>query len=121
MTPLLADENIDVEIVERLRGAGFDVWWVAESAPSTPDPDVLTIGHDLRRTLVTFDVGIGPHSFRRRTNPPSIIILRLKPRNRLELLARFDLAWPLAIDALLPGLLVTATATRVRTHRLPTP
>ena len=121
MTPLLADENVDVDIVERLRDASFDVWWVAESAPSTPDPDVLTLGHDMRRTLVTFDVGIGPQSFRRVTNPPSIIVLRLRPRNRSELLARFDLAWPLAIDVLRPGLLVTATASRVRTHRLPAP
>jgi predicted nuclease of predicted toxin-antitoxin system len=119
MTSLLADENIDRAIVDRLREKAFDVWWVAESAPATPDPDVLTLGHELGRLLITFDVGIGPQAFRRRNNPPSIVILRLRSRNRSELLARFELAWPLALDAVRPGLLVTAYPTRTRSHRLP--
>ena len=38
---ILADENIDRGIVERLRQDGHAVEWIAELSPSVPDEDVL--------------------------------------------------------------------------------
>jgi hypothetical protein len=40
---LLANENIPRFAVEALRGAGHDVAWIVERAPSVADEDVLAL------------------------------------------------------------------------------
>ncbi len=48
---LLADENIDVQVGEALRQAGFDVLSIAETAPGKPDHDVYVWVNQENRIL----------------------------------------------------------------------
>jgi hypothetical protein len=41
----VADENLDRQIVERLRQDGHEVWYVAEMDPGVSDQDVLTFAN----------------------------------------------------------------------------
>lgn len=52
---LLADENIDRPIVEKLRDSGIDVLYVDEKSKGISDNEVLNIAEDEDRILITFD------------------------------------------------------------------
>ncbi|MBC8327259.1 MAG: DUF5615 family PIN-like protein [Planctomycetes bacterium] len=45
---LVADENVDKPIVDALRAAGHEVWYVAEQAPGITDEAVIaaSVGRD---------------------------------------------------------------------------
>jgi hypothetical protein len=40
---ILADENMDGEIVSWLRNAGHDVLWIVEHLPGMPDAEIATL------------------------------------------------------------------------------
>lgn len=73
----LADENIDREIVERLRRDGFDVVWIAELAPGVSDHEVLALASSHRRVLVTADKDFGELVFRQGNANHGVILVRL--------------------------------------------
>ncbi|MFN0205113.1 MAG: DUF5615 family PIN-like protein [Planctomycetota bacterium] len=50
-----ADENIDQEIVNRLREGGHDVQYVCEMRPGTSDEEVLSIAVRNKSILLTAD------------------------------------------------------------------
>lgn len=52
---LLADENIDRPIVEKLRDSGIDVSYVDEKSKGISDNEVLNIAEEEDRILITFD------------------------------------------------------------------
>ena len=52
---LLADENIDRPIVEKLRDSGIDVLYVDEKSKGISDNEVLNMAEDEDRILITFD------------------------------------------------------------------
>lgn len=56
---LVADENIDRAIVERLRQDGHAVDWIAELSPSVSDEEVLRRAADGGAVLVTEDKDFG--------------------------------------------------------------
>ena len=77
---VLADENVDREIVERLRSDGHDVAWVKERASvvSTPDPNVLAIATAEGRLLLTADRDFGDMVYRdRQPAPHGVVLMRL--------------------------------------------
>ena len=37
----VADENIDIEIIDHLRNAGYEVFSISEEYPGVPDEDVI--------------------------------------------------------------------------------
>lgn len=74
---LLADESVDLAIVEALRAAGHDVTYVAEVLPGAPDGEVLAIAARQRRLLVTADKDFGELVFRRRQISAGVLLLRL--------------------------------------------
>ncbi len=55
----LADESVDREIVERLRGEGHDVLYVAEMEPGITDDEVFERANATGRILVTCDKDFG--------------------------------------------------------------
>jgi len=66
----VADESVDRQIVEGLRARGFDVLYVAEMAPGTPDDVVLAEANRRHAVLVTAErpsVTDGAESARLRT------------------------------------------------------
>jgi len=79
---LLADENIESEIVSALREAGFDVSDIKETNPGIEDDAVLAIARTTEALLVTYDKDFGELVFRERSSSNGVVLLRL---NRLTL------------------------------------
>lgn len=73
----LADENMDVAIVERLRQDGHQVWYVAEMEPGIPDDEVLALANREGAILITADRDFGELVFRLRYLATGIILIRL--------------------------------------------
>jgi predicted nuclease of predicted toxin-antitoxin system len=73
----LADENMDVAIVERLRQDGHQVWYVVEMEPGIPDDEVLALANHEGAILITADKDFGELVFRLRYLATGIILIRL--------------------------------------------
>lgn len=73
----LADENIDTQVVERLRQEGHRVLYVAEMEPGITDDVVLAIATQDSALLLTSDKDFGELVFRLRQLTSGIVLLRL--------------------------------------------
>ena len=60
----VADEGIDLQIVENLRKNGYDVLYVAESASGSLDDIILKTANEENRILMTRDKDFGDLVFR---------------------------------------------------------
>ncbi|RMG64492.1 MAG: hypothetical protein D6715_09675 [Calditrichaeota bacterium] len=56
---ILADEGVDLPIVERLRQSGHRVWYVAEMEPGIPDNVVLDLANREVAVLLRADKDFG--------------------------------------------------------------
>lgn len=74
---LLADENLDRAIVDRLRRDGHDVHYILESARGSPDEDVWESANRIGAVLLTADKGFGEFAFRKGLVSRGVILLRL--------------------------------------------
>ena len=74
---ILADECIDRQIVERLRGDGHDVVYIAELAPGISDEVVLTQANERHAILLTADKDFGELVFRLHRIHGGVVLLRL--------------------------------------------
>jgi predicted nuclease of predicted toxin-antitoxin system len=74
---LLADENIDQQIVERLRQEGHSVLYVAEMEPGISDDAVLERANEQSALLVTADKDFGELVFRQGLVHSGVVLLRL--------------------------------------------
>jgi predicted nuclease of predicted toxin-antitoxin system len=114
----LADENFPRPAVEALRGAGFDILWIAEVKPGATDEEVLAISISTGRTLLTFDKDFGELAYRRAVSSRfGIVLFRLMPQNPDEIAS-------IAVSALKPteswaGHFSVITRERIRMRRLP--
>lgn len=75
---LLADENIDRRIVERLRQDGHTVDWIAELSPSVSDEEVLHRASSNAAVLVTEDKDFGELVHRRGLSHAGVLLIRLE-------------------------------------------
>ena len=75
---LVADENIDRGIVERLRRDGHNVEWIAELSPSVSDEDVLRRASGGGAVLVTEDKDFGELVHRRGLAHTGVLLVRLE-------------------------------------------
>ncbi len=73
----LVDEGVDRPIVDALREAGHQVWYIAEMEPGLSDEEVLTISSQIDALLVTADKDFGTLVFQRRQFTKGVILLRL--------------------------------------------
>ncbi|MCU0589183.1 MAG: DUF5615 family PIN-like protein [Syntrophobacteraceae bacterium] len=73
----MADENVDRQIVERLRQDGHEVWYVAEMDPGVSDQEVLTFANNEQAVLLTADKDFGELVYRQELVNPGVILLRL--------------------------------------------
>ena len=55
---IVADENVPKEVVDALRGLGFQIDWVLETKPGLPDPAVWSRAKARGAILLTLDKGI---------------------------------------------------------------
>ena len=74
---LLADEDVDGQIVDRLRGQGHDVLYMAEADPGTNDDEVLSQAFSAGAVLVTADKDFGELVFRMGQASNGVVLLRL--------------------------------------------
>lgn len=75
---LLADEGVDSQIVERLRGDGHGVLYVAEMEPGVSDEIVLDMAWRDTAVLLTADKDFGELVFRQGRAARGVVLLRLQ-------------------------------------------
>ncbi|MGH7213409.1 MAG: DUF5615 family PIN-like protein [Tepidisphaeraceae bacterium] len=114
---LLADENLDGDVVRWLRVEGNDVFWVAESMAGATDPEVPAVATGQQRILITYDLDFGEHVFRHHLNAFGIILLRLSPSTQAERLEIVRRHWSL-IAARAAGYFVVVTDKKLRARPL---
>jgi len=85
---ILADENIESEIVTALRQTGHIVSDIKETDPGVEDPNVLSLAIDLDAVLVTNDKDFGELIYREKLVSKGVILLRL---GKLEVAEKIDL------------------------------
>lgn len=73
----IADENVDSEIVERLRKDGHQVWYVAELEPGIPDDAVLELANKGKALLLTADKDFGELIYRQNRISQGVMLIRL--------------------------------------------
>jgi predicted nuclease of predicted toxin-antitoxin system len=86
---ILADENLESEIVEALRKAGHTVSDIKEMTPGVDDPDVLALANEESAILVTNDKDFGELIYKKRLFSNGVILLRfgkLEIEERIEFL-----------------------------------
>jgi predicted nuclease of predicted toxin-antitoxin system len=85
---ILADENIEREIVSALREAGHSVSDIKETSPGIEDTDVLRIAYNSESILITNDKDFGDLVHREGRFSRGVILLRF---GKLEIAERVDL------------------------------
>ncbi len=89
----LADVNVDRNIVVRLREAGHEVEWLAESATDRrlTDPSLMQRAFDQGQVILTNDNGFSHHIFHERKPSHGVILLRVaNKRTRLSKTRRIE-------------------------------
>ncbi len=81
---LFADEGVDRDIVERLRGDGHEVSYVAEMQKGVTDEQVLRTATVGQAILVTQDKDFGELVFRQKLAAGGILLIRLAGASALE-------------------------------------
>jgi len=74
---ILADENIEWQIIERLRNAGHEVISISETGAGISDPAVLKIANDEKAILLTADTDFGELVYRQRQITTGVFLVRL--------------------------------------------
>jgi predicted nuclease of predicted toxin-antitoxin system len=113
----LADENVSMLVVARLRAAGLDVLAVSETRPGASDDEVLAIANGDARILITEDRDFGEMIVRQRLGVRGVVLLEL---DRLSNAAEAErvAATVSAHETKLPGNLVVIEPGRVRVRPL---
>jgi predicted nuclease of predicted toxin-antitoxin system len=77
---LLVNENIPLDSVKILRQSSHDVLSIMELSPGITDKAVMTIAHEEKRIIVTFDRDYGELVFRKQLPLPlGVLYLRFNP------------------------------------------
>ncbi len=77
----LADENIPLKVVKKLREEGFDIISVTELSPGISDEESAEMSQNENRVLITFDKDFGRILFIEGLKVPGLILLRFPPKN----------------------------------------
>lgn len=74
---IVADENIDVAIIKRLREDGHDVFSVAQVIPASSDETVFEVVHERKALFLTEDKDFVEMIFHREEYRYGVILVRL--------------------------------------------
>ena len=77
----LADENIPLKVVKRLREDGLDITSIAEIQIGMNDEDIAKLSEKEKAILITFDKDFGEIIFRKLIKPYGLILLRIPPKS----------------------------------------
>jgi predicted nuclease of predicted toxin-antitoxin system len=116
---LCANENVAEACVTLLRKRGHDVLWIRESAPGSPDSDVLARAYAENRLLITFDKDFGDLVFHHGAKTAhGIILFRISQPSAGAVAER--IAATLASRDDWPGHFSVVEDLAIRMRRLPT-
>jgi predicted nuclease of predicted toxin-antitoxin system len=73
----VADENVDKQIIERLREDGFEVLSIAENQPGISDEEVLRMAADQKAILITADKDFGDFVYQQMKASSGVLLLRI--------------------------------------------
>ncbi|MFI5201696.1 MAG: DUF5615 family PIN-like protein [Candidatus Kapaibacterium sp.] len=81
---IVADENVDRRIIERLRAEGHSVSAIVEEMQSSPDPGVLAFSLESKSLLITEDKDFGELVFHKKQAQFGTLLVRLEgvPRKK---------------------------------------
>lgn len=92
MRKFLANENIPLVTILKLRKEGFDISSISLDSPSITDREVMQISIDENRTIITFDRDYGELISKYGFRPPAgVIYLRMQnfqPEEPAELILK---------------------------------
>ena len=107
---LLADENIELPIVSRLRSDGHLILYVAELDPSIDDDEVMRWANNEGALLLTSDKDFGELVYRQQCVTAGVILLRLSgllPATKAHVvsraIAKHDVELPSRFTVVSPG------------------
>lgn len=83
----LADESLDFRIVKELRNKGFDVISVLKEYQGIPDQKVLELARQHEAVIITEDSDFGEWIFAHKERNASVIFLRYKPDDMINISA----------------------------------
>ncbi len=121
MIRFLADENLPLASVRRLRDEGFDVASIAEDSPGIADAAVLARADRESRVVITFDRDFGELLYRYQAQYKQlagVMYLRFRPRSPVEA-AEQILAVLRNPQITLQGMYLTVERNQVRQRPLP--
>lgn len=75
---LLADEDVEQQIVQKLREEGHQVLYITESNPGITDEKVLEKSNEEKALLITADKDFGEIVYRQKKVSSGVILLRLE-------------------------------------------
>jgi predicted nuclease of predicted toxin-antitoxin system len=73
----LADESIEIQIVQGLRQEKFQVHSITETQPGLPDERVLQKAHAIKAVLLTQDKDFGTLIFQQKRLTHGVLLIRL--------------------------------------------
>ena len=76
----LADENVEMDIVDRLKSLGHTAGHAFELSPGCPDAAVLQAASQAGQVLITNDKDFGELVFRKHHRSSGVILVRLPGR-----------------------------------------
>jgi len=77
----LADENIPLKVVKKLKQEGFDIISISKLKPGINDYEVIELACKKNRIIITFDKDLGRMVILEKIKPPGLIILRIRPES----------------------------------------
>ncbi|MFN7962622.1 MAG: DUF5615 family PIN-like protein [Thermoanaerobaculia bacterium] len=111
------DENLQTEVVEELRSAGWDTCSVLDPGlKGTEDGLVARICQEERRVLVSLDLGFGDSRSYSPRESPGILVLKLKSQEKHHIVAVVRRLIPLVRGHAIGGCLWVADGRRVRSR-----
>jgi len=77
----IADENIPLKVVERLREEEINIESITRVQTGLADEEISRISEREKAIIITFDKDFGEMIFRKSLKPFGVIILRISPKS----------------------------------------
>jgi predicted nuclease of predicted toxin-antitoxin system len=76
--PIVADENVPVRVIERLRNDGFTVLSINDAMAGVSDETVIEEAHSRNYLLITADRDFGELAIKRRLPVAGVLLLQIE-------------------------------------------
>lgn len=112
----MANENIPMDVVNKLREAGYEFIRSDGVRKGLSDKEIIQIAQKENRILVTFDKDFGEFVFKKKFQVEGIILLRIKPQSSVYIFDRIQKLFNSEID--IKGKFIVLEKDKVRVREL---